>query len=445
MEFEGTSDPEADTPFVNGAAPGANENHTTDSSANTIEPTVESDDEATLPDVATPSPFKPGDYVQWESNNVLRMPEAKRLSHFSDDGNFAFLEGSTTGIPVEELIAADPLPSSASETDIGLGALSTETERAGIRATDALEYEVATAPNAQDDSAHTFTPESDELASDGNNPSSGATSSDEECDAAPESDENPLDSSILSAIDQANGIDRNPGNSVIDYFMDKKFHQAWLDRLYARWDDGKKAYFVNFLGRCEIVYLVHKETVKPGCKGGFSAALHRLDLAASTAYDMIARHRVRIGEIPDPDAYDSRDDEEEENEEKTGATRGVSNGRVKKRKSTRPQTAVITLSGTIAEAVNEIQSFYHKANPREAIQFCVLRVWSGLKAPLAKQTEDNAEPSTTVVGKPKRKALILDDDFLGETNSLSNDEIANVELPPHISTPNKANGLSDAL
>jgi hypothetical protein len=50
--------------------------------------------------------FTKGEYVQWESQGVLRMPAAKRLTHFSDDGNYAFVEGSPTGIPVEELIEA---------------------------------------------------------------------------------------------------------------------------------------------------------------------------------------------------------------------------------------------------------------------------------------------------------------------------------------------------
>jgi hypothetical protein len=61
------------------------------------------------------------------------------------------------------------------------------------RATDSLESEVATAPNAQDDSARTFTPESEELVSYGNDPTSGATSSDEDrSDAARDRDKNSL-------------------------------------------------------------------------------------------------------------------------------------------------------------------------------------------------------------------------------------------------------------
>ena len=50
---------------------------------------------------------QPGDYVQWESRGVLRMENAKKLVKFSDDGKFAFVEGSFTGIPIGELIKAD--------------------------------------------------------------------------------------------------------------------------------------------------------------------------------------------------------------------------------------------------------------------------------------------------------------------------------------------------
>jgi hypothetical protein len=54
------------------------------------------EDEAFVPKV--------GDYVQWESNGVLKLPEPKRVRDFSPDGSYAFVEGSYTGIPVNELI-----------------------------------------------------------------------------------------------------------------------------------------------------------------------------------------------------------------------------------------------------------------------------------------------------------------------------------------------------
>jgi hypothetical protein len=48
---------------------------------------------------------KVGDYIQWESQGVLRMPEAKKLVRF--EGEFAFVEGSLTGIPIGEVIPAE--------------------------------------------------------------------------------------------------------------------------------------------------------------------------------------------------------------------------------------------------------------------------------------------------------------------------------------------------
>ena len=51
--------------------------------------------------------FRIGSWVQWESQGVLRFTEPKKLQRLSEDGQFAFVEGSTTGIPVSQLIAAE--------------------------------------------------------------------------------------------------------------------------------------------------------------------------------------------------------------------------------------------------------------------------------------------------------------------------------------------------
>jgi hypothetical protein len=51
--------------------------------------------------------FKVGDYVQWESRGELRMPKAMRIAAFFDDGKFATVEGSTSPVPVAELISAE--------------------------------------------------------------------------------------------------------------------------------------------------------------------------------------------------------------------------------------------------------------------------------------------------------------------------------------------------
>lgn len=54
---------------------------------------------------AVGSGFKPqiGDYVQWEPKGILQFPEPKRVTSISADGNFAFVEGSGTGLPLAEL------------------------------------------------------------------------------------------------------------------------------------------------------------------------------------------------------------------------------------------------------------------------------------------------------------------------------------------------------
>lgn len=46
-----------------------------------------------------------GDYIQWESQGILRMPEAKKLSRIENE--FAFVEGCPTGIPLGEIIPAE--------------------------------------------------------------------------------------------------------------------------------------------------------------------------------------------------------------------------------------------------------------------------------------------------------------------------------------------------
>jgi hypothetical protein len=45
-----------------------------------------------------------GDYVQWESGGALQFREPARVRELSSDGRFAFVEGSSTGLPVGQLI-----------------------------------------------------------------------------------------------------------------------------------------------------------------------------------------------------------------------------------------------------------------------------------------------------------------------------------------------------
>lgn len=60
---------------------------------------------------------KIGDNVQWESQGANQFNEPKRVIRLSDDGAYAFIEDSNTGIPVDQLSIAD-----VSEKDRGNGA-----------------------------------------------------------------------------------------------------------------------------------------------------------------------------------------------------------------------------------------------------------------------------------------------------------------------------------
>jgi hypothetical protein len=55
--------------------------------------------------------FKVGDYVQWESMGTWQFPVPLRIKSFSDDMEYAFVEGYNTGIPTKELLA-QPAPTS---------------------------------------------------------------------------------------------------------------------------------------------------------------------------------------------------------------------------------------------------------------------------------------------------------------------------------------------
>ena len=60
--------------------------------------------------------IKVNDFVQWESRAGIQF-EAKRITGLSDDGTFAFVEGSHTGLPIEELCKVQPpIPGTESGT-----------------------------------------------------------------------------------------------------------------------------------------------------------------------------------------------------------------------------------------------------------------------------------------------------------------------------------------
>ncbi|MBI2889559.1 MAG: hypothetical protein HYY13_02125, partial [Nitrospirae bacterium] len=52
-----------------------------------------------------------GDTVQWESQGMLQFDVPRKITGFSDDGTIAFVEGTGTGIPVQQLQKVDAAPS----------------------------------------------------------------------------------------------------------------------------------------------------------------------------------------------------------------------------------------------------------------------------------------------------------------------------------------------
>jgi hypothetical protein len=268
-------------------------------------------------------------------------------------------------------------------------------------------------------------------------------------DKGPETGEPSQTEAVLAVIEHANSIDRIPDNSIIENIEQEKFSQTRLDQLYARWDDGQEGFFATLEVRSELVYEIHKETAKPGCTGGFSAARRRLELAASTAYDMIQRHKIRIGEMEDPDAPDSRDDEEEQEEQKEGEETKpkVGGAKMKNRRAAPPRQrgasprVSLSLSGPIRKAVDAVKIHFHQPNAKAVIQFCVLRVAREIDTPLASRGDDAIAHS-----RSRRSPLILpdNDDHLSVATANSEAKSVTSEYASHPPSPQEAESASGA-
>lgn len=61
-------------------------------------------------------PLQISDFIQWKHNGILGLPQSKKLVRFSDDGQFGFVEGSSTGLPVSEIIPVEPPEQSSDQT-----------------------------------------------------------------------------------------------------------------------------------------------------------------------------------------------------------------------------------------------------------------------------------------------------------------------------------------
>lgn len=65
------------------------------------------------PGAYTPTDDKPptvavGDYIQWESQGVLQFEAPRKVTVVSPDGQFVQVEGSSTGIPMEQVTKVEP-------------------------------------------------------------------------------------------------------------------------------------------------------------------------------------------------------------------------------------------------------------------------------------------------------------------------------------------------
>ena len=74
--------------------------------------------EDTLEDDLEPR-IKVGDYIQWESMGQIQFVEPKRVTGFSDDGQYLFVEGGLTGIPIAEVDVEEP-PAKPPKPPIGI-------------------------------------------------------------------------------------------------------------------------------------------------------------------------------------------------------------------------------------------------------------------------------------------------------------------------------------
>jgi hypothetical protein len=48
--------------------------------------------------------IKVGDKVQWESGGVCKFESPRKVTAISECGDWAFVEGTKTGLPISELI-----------------------------------------------------------------------------------------------------------------------------------------------------------------------------------------------------------------------------------------------------------------------------------------------------------------------------------------------------
>jgi hypothetical protein len=90
--------------FTNPSSPDTVSDRKTDGEGDALQQRVEPPVDALSP----PSKVKVGDYVQWVSDGQEQFPKPRRVNAISEDGSFAQVFGSMTGIPTSELAVVDP-------------------------------------------------------------------------------------------------------------------------------------------------------------------------------------------------------------------------------------------------------------------------------------------------------------------------------------------------
>jgi hypothetical protein len=150
------------------------------------------------------------------------------------------------------------------------------------------------------------------------------------------------------------------------------------------------------------MYGIWKLTAHRGRKGRFSATLRMLKVPQSTAWDLVTRHRIAIGEIPDDEANDDRDELEEPEPGESDSSESESSDneesgsggskRTRPRVNNRPRRTVsIVISGELANAIDALRAFYHWGNDKEAIKKTVLRAYLELTVPMLPAPEPEQE------------------------------------------------------
>ena len=61
-----------------------------------------------------------GDFVQWESQGILQFSEPKRVRALSADGTHVFVDGTSTGLPVTDLVRASAPSGTSQPKDLRL-------------------------------------------------------------------------------------------------------------------------------------------------------------------------------------------------------------------------------------------------------------------------------------------------------------------------------------